>query len=107
MLGYYGDLFTKWWFWVTLPVVLPLMFALDHALAVYNRRYWRARGHEPPPHRRAYKVDAGSFVLYAAIALYGTLFELVRGRFAGAAAFAVATVVLASLALVQARRNVI
>ena len=52
-------------------------------------------------------LDAGRFVVYAAVALFATLFELVRGHFAWAGGLAVATVVLAWIALVQARRNVI
>jgi hypothetical protein len=97
---------TEWWFWASLPLVLPLMFALDWTLSRYNRRYWQGRGQEPPPRRASY-LDAGRFVLFAAVGGFLTIGELVTGEFVWAAAFAGATALFGLLALHQARRNVI
>jgi hypothetical protein len=97
---------TEWWFWASLPVLLPLLFGLDWLLFKYNRRYWRGRDQEPPPHRVSY-LDAGRFVLYTGITAVISVIELVSRQFVWAAGFGVVTAVFAWLAVRQARRNVI
>jgi hypothetical protein len=83
------------------------MFALDHALARYNQHYWRERGQEPPPHRRAFRLDATSFVLYTALTSVGAGIELVHAQYAWAGVLAGGAFVCAWLAVIQTRRNVI
>ncbi len=107
LVAYYGQVVTHWWFWASLPVVLPLLFALDHALGEYSRRYWRSRGQDPPPRRHSYRLDAGSFVVYTAIAAVMAGIALIRGDWKWALGALGATVLLGWIALRRARSNVI
>jgi hypothetical protein len=106
MLAYYGHVLTNWWFWVTLPIALVLMFALDRRLSSYSKGYWRDRGKEPPPHRTSY-LGAGRFVVYAVVAGTLSVVELFRGQLLWGAIAAGAMVLFGGLALWQAQRNVI
>jgi hypothetical protein len=97
---------TKWWFWVSLPLVWVFFSALDRLLLAYNRRYWAGRGEMPPPRRSGYS-SAGRHVMLAAAAGAACVLELFRADFGWAVAFAAAGVVWGVLAVRQARRTVI
>ena len=98
--------FTNWWFWALLPVIVPLMFALDRALSGYSSRYWLKRGYPQPPHRNSY-LDAGRFVIYAACSALAAVWSLANGAYAAAGVFCLITAAFGWLARYQARRNVI